>query len=313
MHRTTSIGLRIALGANLLLLGSLVGACDSDKNVAGGDTGGADDDGDGGTTTFGMPSTASAGNSNTSNASNSGAGTDAGDGMDDAMADESGGGFIQPPDGGVTGQCSPSEQDCAKGEKCTSFVSTPGGETVDATKCVPATGDAVAGESCTREAENDDCAAGFFCMTDVSGHTGMGFCLEYCDTDVGTCEYGGDCFGFNDGALPVCQVTCDPLLQDCSPGLGCFAAFDNFVCAQPGFPDGGGQDGDECATIQGCEPGLICRSGTAGCTTESGCCTPLCAISGGGAECTDPQEMCIAALDAPPPSLTDVGFCGIPQ
>ncbi len=291
---------------SLFLLG-----CPAEDDPTGGD-GPADDDSGadgGGTTTFGGSPTATNGMSGTSNGTTPMPTTGpADDGMDAADGD----GFITPPDGGITGQCSPSEQDCPKGEKCTSYVTTPGGQTVDATKCVPDMGTAVAGESCVREAENDDCAAGFFCMTDISGHTGPGFCLEYCDPGVGVCEYGGECFGFNDGNLPICQVTCDPLLQDCSPGQGCYAAFDNFVCAQPGFGKDG-TDGAECATIQGCEPGLICRTGTAGCNTESGCCTPLCDLSNGGAECTDPSEMCIQALDAPPPSLADVGYCGIPQ
>lgn len=301
--------------APLWLALALVAGCDSDKaNTGAEDTGGADD-GDQGTTTFGDPTTpGSAGMSNTSNSGSASAGaTDGGDGMaDDDMGDDTGMVFIAEPDGGVTGQCDPATQDCPKGEKCTSFVSTPGGETVDATKCMPETGEAVAGESCTREADNDDCAAGFFCMTDVSGHTGMGFCLEYCDTDVGVCEYGGDCFGFNDGALPVCQVTCDPIVQDCSPGLGCFAAFDNFVCAQPGYPEGGGGDGDPCATIQGCQPGLVCSAVTEDCQATS-CCSPICDLNEGNAECTNPAEMCIQALDNPPPSLQNVGVCGVPQ
>ena len=289
---------------SLFLLG-----CPAEDDPSGGDAAANDDSGDGGgSTSFGGNPTATNGMSGTSNGTTPMVTTGPADtGMDSADGD----GFITPPDGGITGQCSPSEQDCPKGEKCTSYVAMPGGQVVDATKCVPDMGDAVAGESCTREAENDDCAAGFFCMTDISGHTGPGFCLEYCDPGVGVCEYGGECFGFNDGNLPICQVTCDPLLQDCSPGQGCYAAFDNFVCAQPGFGKDG-TDGAECATIQGCEPGLICRSGTAGCNSQS-CCTPLCDINNGGAECTDPSEMCIQALDAPPPSLADVGYCGIPQ
>jgi hypothetical protein len=297
------------LGTCLLAVAFLATACPAKEEAdGGGDANGQpDDDGDGGGSTTFNPVSASESNSGTSNATTP-ATTGPMDGTDDA--DDAG--FINTPDGGITGQCSPAEQDCPKGEKCTSYVSTPGGATVDATKCVPSTGNAVAGESCIREAENDDCAPGFFCMTDVSGNTGDGFCLEYCDPGDGVCEYGGECFGFNDGQLPICQNTCDPLLQDCSPGQGCYAAFDNFVCAQPGFGKDG-TDGAECATIQGCEPGLICRGGTAGCTAESGCCTPYCEVSGGGVECTDPQETCIQALDAPPPSLADVGYCGIPQ
>jgi hypothetical protein len=301
MNRTRMLGATLPWVAAFFLAG-----CPASEDPAaesGNDTG---DSGDMGTTTFGMSS-----NSNTSNATLPD--PSAGDAMDDGMMDDgTAGGFITPPDGGISGQCSPWDQDCPKGEKCTSYVQMPGGRTVDATKCVPATGSAVAGESCVREMDNDDCAPGFFCMTDVSGHTGPGFCIEYCDPGSPVCEYGGECFAFNDGNLPVCEVTCDPLLQDCPTGQGCYAAFENFVCAQPGFGKDG-SDGSECATIQGCEPGLMCRGGTAGCTTESGCCTPLCDLTNGGIECTDPSEECIQALDAPPPSLANVGYCGIPQ
>ncbi|MEM6994161.1 MAG: ribulose phosphate epimerase, partial [Myxococcota bacterium] len=112
--------------------------------------------------------------------------------------------------------------------------------------------------------------------------------------------------------LPVCEVTCDPLLQNCAAGQGCYAAFENFVCAVPGHDDGSGGDGDECATVQGCQPGLLCRNGTDGCNEGSGCCTPVCALSNGGSECMNPAEECVAALDAPPPGLADVGYCGVP-
>ncbi len=221
-------------------------------------------------------------------------------------------GFILPPDGGsVMPMCDLAMQDCPKGQKCTSYVSMPGGKTVDNTHCVDVMGDAQFGEECTRVEGNDDCAAGFFCMTDVSGHVGMGICLEYCA--VGSpCVNGGECFPFNDGALPLCEELCDPLIQDCSGGQGCYAAFDNFVCAVPGPADGMGADGDTCATIQGCNPGLICRTGTEGCSTESGCCTPVCDLSGPDTQCESPGEDCIPALDDPPPDLVNAGYCGVP-
>lgn len=263
-----------------------------------GETGGMDGD-----TTFAPPDDGP-GQTVTSGADN-GVG-EGSDGMDDT------GGFIMPPDGGVEGQCDPYQQDCPKGEKCTSYVSTPGQETVDSTKCVEVIGDDLWGETCERFEDNDTCAPGFFCMTDVSGHTGMGTCLEYCSVGV-PCMYGGECFAFNDGALPVCEVTCDPILQDCPAGQGCYAAFDNFVCAMPGAPDGQGNDGDPCYTIQSCNPGLICRSGTAGCDMAGTCCTPVCELSGPPDQCSDPSEMCIPALENPSPGLEDIGYCGVPE
>ena len=224
---------------------------------------------------------------------------------------DTGGGFIGDPDNGVVeAQCDPGTQDCPRGQKCTSFVNTPGTKTVDATHCVDVIGDDQFGESCQRMEDNDTCAAGFFCMTDVSGHTGMGVCLEYCVV-MQPCEFGGECFAFNDGTLPICQQLCDPLLQDCPGEQGCYAAFDSFVCATPGPVDGMGDDGATCATIQGCNPGLLCRTGTDGCPSDSGCCTPVCEVSGAADQCMIPEE-CIQALEDPPPMLQDVGYCGIP-
>ena len=191
-------------------------------------------------------------------------------------------------------------------------MATAGGNTVDSTHCVEIIGDDQWGESCERMAGNDTCDAGFFCMTEVSGSTGQGICLEYCVVNQ-ACEFGGECFAFNDGALPICQVTCDPLAPNCASGQGCYAAFDNFVCAIPGAPDGQGDDGSPCNTIQSCNPGLVCRGGTAGCAAEAACCTPFCDLSEGNAGCTEPGESCIQAVDAPPPGLEDVGYCGIPE
>ena len=127
------------------------------------------------------------------------------------------------------------------------------------------------------------------------------------------CDFGGQCFAFNDGALPICQVTCDPLAPACPSGQGCYAAFDSFVCAIPGAPNGQGDDGSACNTIQSCNPGLVCRGGTAGCAAETACCTPFCDLSEGDTGCTEPQESCIQALESPPPGLEDVGYCGIPE
>jgi hypothetical protein len=313
MRRTSSsaisallFGLTLAPG-----LGGCGGKAASDTTAGeGGDstsTSGADDDAndDDDDDDAADPASASASMSSTN------ASMTSNDDGDDDDGDPSGG-FIGEADNGVVeAQCDPGMQDCPRGQKCTSYVSTPGGKTVDATHCVDIMGDVQFGEVCERIEGNDDCAAGLFCMTDVSGHTGMGVCLEFCVVGE-PCEYGGECLAFNDGTLPLCEEFCDPLLQDCPGEQGCYAAFNTFVCAMPGPVEGMGQDGATCATIQGCNPGLICRTGTDGCPSDSGCCTPICDLSGDPDQCAQP-ESCIGALDDPPPSLQDVGFCGIPE
>lgn len=290
-------------------------ACPSKDDVTTESAGGDEDDDGEGTTTGFTPDPTSPGSNDTSPDSNSGTsgpsqvttGPDPSDGTD-----ETGGGFIDPPDGGVSAECDPAAQDCPEGQKCTSYVSMPGERTVDTTKCVDIMGTDQWGEQCERFEDNDTCDAGFFCMTDVSGHTGQGICLEYCVIDQ-PCEFGGECFAFNDGALPICQVTCHPLAPSCPQDQGCYAAFDQFVCAFPGYPEGLGGDNDPCSTIQSCQPGLVCALGTAGCEGETSCCTPYCDLAEGDAGCTDPTESCIQALEDPPPGFEDVGLCAIPE
>ncbi|MEM9457989.1 MAG: hypothetical protein AAGF11_27670 [Myxococcota bacterium] len=234
-----------------------------------------------------------------------------GDAMTTGDADDTASIFVQAPDGGVQGECDPFAQDCAAGQKCTSYVATEGQSTVDATRCVPATGDDGWDEPCERTDDNDTCAPGLFCMTEVSGGTGPGTCLEYCSLDT-PCQFGGECFAFNDGVLPICQPTCDPLAQDCPDEQGCYVAFGGFLCSTPGPADGEGDDGSACATVQSCLPGLVCRPDTAGCAEAGACCTPWCALDGDGPPCPSPSEECLPALDDPPPDRINVGYCGLP-
>ena len=224
-------------------------------------------------------------------------------------------GFIDPPDGGVVGQCDPGLQDCPnEDEKCTGYVTMPGDCCVDANHCVPMMGMKQFGEPCTRVDGNDDCDKGLFCMTKTSGSTGEGICLEYCVVDdPNSCVNGGTCLAFNDGALPLCQQECDPLLQDCQGGQGCYPAFDSFVCAVPNL-DQGGADGDPCYTIQSCQKGLACVSADvlSDCQ-DTACCTPFCDLNAPD-PCTMPEQ-CVAWFDMgmAPPGLEDVGACLVPQ
>ncbi|MBK8264178.1 MAG: hypothetical protein IPK80_22920 [Nannocystis sp.] len=216
-------------------------------------------------------------------------------------------------------QCDPGLQDCPMGEKCTPYVMTEGACCVDALKCVPTIDDKQYGEKCTRTEDNDDCDVGLFCMTKASGSTGEGVCLKLCTVmEPGTCPEG-ECIAFNDGFLPLCEIACDPLVQDCvGDGFGCYAVLSNdkFICAQSGFDDGEGNDGDDCYTIQSCKPGLVCLSGSVqeGCFGER-CCTPVCDLTGDGTECIAPSEQCISpwAEGEAPPQYQEVGLCLIPE
>jgi hypothetical protein len=239
-----------------------------------------------------------------------------GDGGDDGGDGDSGGAFIEAPDSGDLGQCDPGAQDCPnEDEKCTAYVTEPGYCCVDANKCVPVIGDKQFGDPCTRSEDNDDCDKGYFCMTKTSGDTGDGVCYEFCipNTPDQCLDGGGTCIPFNDGVLPMCQTTCDPLVQDCPPEMGCYAAYDNFVCARPGVDDGKGNDGDDCYTIQSCLPGNVCvgAGSLEGCTGDR-CCTPICDLSMAD-PCTAP-ETCTAWFEegSAPPGLEDVGVCVIP-
>lgn len=251
-------------------------------------------------------------------------GTD-GDWGDEDDGHDDGTQFIPCPDG-QSGFCDPGIQDCPDGEKCTGYVMTPGYCCVDASKCVEIIGDRQYGESCLRSPENDDCAKGLFCMTKTSGDTGEGVCLQYCDVnDESACDGiescgGSKCLAFGDGSLPLCEVTCDPLAQDCTDPQGCYlVGAQGFVCTLPGYDDGKGEDGDECYTIQSCKPGLVCVNGETQADCEhDACCTPFCDISEGvelNPACPNAEEHCISPFEGMPPDdcSADVGLCVLPD
>jgi hypothetical protein len=222
---------------------------------------------------------------------------------------------------GFPEDCDPGLQDCPEGLKCTPYVSEPGYCCVDATKCVPIIGDQGYGDICTRTEDNDDCQKGLFCMTQTSGSTGEGTCLEMCSPDdPDACEIsGGECVVYADGVMPLCELSCDPLLQDCSAWFGCYPSADTFVCAAPTHEPGEGNDGDDCYMVQSCLPGLVCvvADASAGCTDTDACCTPFCDLSQGtttNPKCTDPDEECVSWFDEgmAPVGYENVGACLLP-
>lgn len=228
----------------------------------------------------------------------------------------------EPTTGDETGgsqQCNPSAQDCPEGSKCTAFAE-PGMPAWSANKCVPTIeGAPLIGEPCEVMGENefsgiDNCAAGGICLF-VDAELKNGFCVEFCDPDVGECA-GNDqvCIPANGGVLPICVDSCDPLIQDCPAGGGCYGdpSGPPFVCFFED-PVGGGMDGDPCSFSNACLKGLSCTDAAVleGCNTpEGGCCSPYCELDGMN-QCTDPEE-CTAFFPMEYPGYENVGVCTLP-
>lgn len=235
-------------------------------------------------------------------------------------ADESSGGFIVPPDGGISGQCDPKLQDCPEGEKCSAVSPSPG-EPWGVNTCVPVMGDSVVGDTCNimdgKYTGLDNCDKGLICLlTDDDGNGGA--CVEFCDTNDQCNMSAANCVVYNDGSLPICLSSCDPLVQDCPGGQACYSsAGDLFVCFKESAMPGEGMPGDQCQYVNQCQQGSFCANAmaVAGCPPESnGCCTPYCPVSEGSAPCQDTEE-CLAffAEGMAPPGYENVGVCAIPE
>jgi hypothetical protein len=241
-----------------------------------------------------------------------------GDGDGDGDAEETGEEFVVIPDGGATNTCDPAEQDCPEGEKCTGYVVEVGSCCVDANKCVPVIGNGQLGDPCVRTLDNDDCDVGLFCMTKTSGSTGDGVCLAFCNVATQDCVEDGlpdaNCIAFNDGTLPLCQDSCDPITQDCGNNLGCYGVGEQgFVCSMPGYEEGLGNAGDMCYTVQSCKPGLGCTAAEVldGCNAAR-CCSPYCDLNEPD-PCTAPEQ-CVPYYEegTAPPNYENVGLCAVP-
>jgi len=253
-----------------------------------------------------------------------GASTGAADTAGDTAGDEMVG-FIQDPDGGgVNIECDVWAQDCAEGEKCMPWAND-GGSSWNATRCSPLDPNpAQIGDPCTVEGSGvsgiDNCDIASMCW-DVDPETNMGTCAGFCSGSEANpvCEDPTtSCVIANEGGLSLCLPICDPLLQDCVEGQGCYPIDDGFACA----PDAGGEDGaygEACAFINVCDPGMFCANPEAvpNCASE-GCCSPFCDMSDpdAGAACPGAAggQECVAWYEEgqAPPGFENVGACAIP-
>jgi len=217
---------------------------------------------------------------------------------------------------GIDGEaCDIWVQDCPDGEKCNPW-SNDGGTVWNADGCFPVDPDPVQlGDECLVEGSGtsgiDNCAIGSMCWNaDPESNTGT--CIALCggSPDDPLCSSPTTCAILNDGVLPVCLPVCDPLLQDCDEGLGCYPVAQEFVCV----PDVSGESGlylEPCNFPGDCDPGNACVSADAVAGCESaGCCTAYCDISLISPGCPDASE-CLAFFEEgfAPPGLENVGLC----
>jgi hypothetical protein len=203
------------------------------------------------------------------------------------------------PDGWPSSWCDPFAQDCPEGEKCVPYDS--GSGTWDANKCVPITGAGQTGDPCVSGGvieATDDCDGASFCFH--VDERGQGTCTAFCQgtAEMPECQPGSGCSITNDGSITACLDLCEPLLQDCEPGFGCYwNGGTALFCVEAGA----GAAGDECGWINSCAPGLGCIDGL---------CTSFCDL---GAPSCEPGTECLPLFEpGEAPGYDHVGVCVSP-
>jgi len=216
--------------------------------------------------------------------------------------------------------CDPQVQDCPEGQKCTaSNVMT--GDFWNKNVCTPIMGTKTLGESCDVLGQElgggaDDCDLGLICLQFAPDGTD-GICTSFCNADS-QCDAPKDiCVPVNEGILPICLSTCDPLIQDCPFDQGCYGDMmgELFICFKPD-PQSGGMDNDDCAFDNACVAGFQCMPPEVveDCDQGNmGCCNPFCDITGDNSECGG-GEVCTPFFgeDNMVPPWEDVGICTLP-
>ncbi len=210
--------------------------------------------------------------------------------------------------------CDPFMQDCLPGQKCVPYSST--GDGWDANTCVPITGDGAIGDTCTWSGileATDDCGADSICwdVMDVEGVL-TGVCTPFCGGTANDpiCDPGSSCMVTNDGSVTLCIATCDPLIQDCGAGLGCFVTGSDFNCV---FTTSDIPMGEPCGYINDCAPGHFCANAASLPSCEgSACCASFCNLE--APLCLLAQTECVSFFDEgmAPPGYEDIGVCILP-
>ena len=234
---------------------------------------------------------------------------------DETETDE-GVGFV--PDSDLFG-CSISElsvcdeiaQDCPEGEKCVPFVV----EDCSFPKCIPVTGEQMAGEPCTVDAMGaDDCDADSWCYPGSLDPELPTVCIAFCQgtVDNSHCDDPSQiCMSDRlhyDGTLG-CRPSCDPLMPEgCAPFERCTLE-PHISPSLFGCVIGGGvADGEVCSGYQQCDSGeCMAAEQLLGCEGAA-CCAPWCDLM--APDCAIGLECVPVEVDDP---NSTVGVCALPD
>jgi hypothetical protein len=201
-------------------------------------------------------------------------------------------------------QCDLFAQDCGDGQRCVPW-SCDGTPQWNGTRCSAIADDPVGiGEPCTMQDSPysglDDCQRSAMCW-EVDEATLEGTCIGLCIgslADPDCAESCAECLLPAEGVLALCVTSCDPVMQTCDAGDGCYLVGEAYVCAPSSAPDA--MPGDACEDVTDCAPGDTCVNGAfvPGCTPGEGCCTPFC-TEGDPGGCDEVPGSACAALFLP--------------
>ncbi len=166
----------------------------------------------------------------------------------------------------------------------------------------------------------NNCQSGFACTQTEKLINCMSAmcCAPFCDlTEQDSCTLETMCrpiYGNNPDfpnvgfcGLPICN----PLLQNCPQGQGCYPDGQNYTCQEVLVEDSG-FEGDPCTLVNQCQPALTCLDPQqlVDCM-HFRCCTPFCDLNAQD-PCPNPETQCIA-LHENNPDYPHLGYCGAMQ
>jgi hypothetical protein len=134
----------------------------------------------------------------------------------------------------------------------------------------------------------------------VSGSETVGVVFEFDVPDVGPVVLGDGDLEI-DIDVNVEAEPCDPLVQDCDSGLGCYFDNEGYSCQTAGSVG----LYDECEFANSCTPGLLCAQPFANSNCNEahiGCCVAFCSVAAPGC---DASEDCVSMGVGDP----DIGVC----
>lgn len=226
---------------------------------------------------------------------------------------------VEPDPDDPESRCLRDALDCGCGYRCNTYAD----DEFDPTQwshngCFPLDPDPVGlGDPCEFQdfpwSGIDNCPAGAQCQD--WDRDGFGTCKEFCEPD-------GDYECAQPGAIPyiacqdcgcVCEVSCDPRVDECDEGQGCYLGHVIAQCV----PDASGElgaFGDPCEFFNACDPGLACLQADAvpGCESALGCCAPYCDVDDPdcpeGTEC----QLIWEPGEEATPILEGLGYCAAP-